>query len=147
MIFNLPSLTDEILLRDLGLLGGVGADQITYYPLMVSPRSNGRSRRRSARSTTPARSASTGSSRARSRDPPADVGVGVLARPSRLIDEYIVDHDEYVGIGSGSFSYLGGEIYANTFSLRAYREAIEAGSARRSTPACACCGATSSATG
>ena len=37
MIFNLPSLTDEILLRDLALLEDVGADQITYYPLMVSP--------------------------------------------------------------------------------------------------------------
>jgi menaquinone C8-methyltransferase len=44
-----------------------------------------------------------------------------------LIDEYIVDHDEYVAIGSGSFSYLGGEIYANTFSLRHYAAAIDAG--------------------
>jgi len=38
-----------------------------------------------------------------------------------------VDHAEYVGVGSGSFSYLGGEIYANTFSLRSYQEAIEEG--------------------
>jgi Coproporphyrinogen III oxidase and related Fe-S oxidoreductases len=44
-----------------------------------------------------------------------------------MIDEYIVDHDEYVGIGSGSFSYLDEELYANPFSLRAYAEAIESG--------------------
>ncbi len=127
MIFNLPSLTDEILLRDLELLGGVGADQITYYPLMVSPaverpleRALGKvdyareERQYRLISQTLSRTHRPTSAWAFSND------------PSRLIDEYIVDHDEYVGIGSGSFSYLGGEIYANTFSLRAYREAIEA---------------------
>ncbi len=127
MIFNLPSLTDEILLRDLELLGGVGADQITYYPLMVSPaverpleRALGKvdyareERQYRLISQTLSRTHRPTSAWAFSND------------PSRLIDEYIVDHDEYVGVGSGSFSYLGGEIYANTFSLRAYREAIEA---------------------
>ncbi len=37
-----------------------------------------------------------------------------------MIDEYIVDHQEYVGVGSGSFSYLNGVFYANTFSIREY---------------------------
>jgi len=44
-----------------------------------------------------------------------------------MIDEYIVDHDEYVGVGSGSFSYLQGELYANSFSLRSYAGAIASG--------------------
>lgn len=127
MIFNLPSLTDQILLRDLDLLGGVGADQITYYPLMVSPAVEGPLERALGKvdyareerqyrllSQTLSRTHRPTSAWAFSND------------PSRLIDEYIVDHDEYVGVGSGSFSYLGGEIYANTFSLRAYREAIAA---------------------
>jgi len=44
-----------------------------------------------------------------------------------LIDEYIVDTEEYVGIGSGAFSYLDGTIYVNTFSLKGYAEAIRDG--------------------
>lgn len=128
MIFNLPSLTDEILDNDLQLLIDHGADQITYYPLMVSPavekplekalgkvdyeREERQYRRISRRLGEHYRPTSAW---AFSRS------------EATLIDEYIVDHDEYVGIGSGSFSYLGGEIYANTFSLRAYADAVEQG--------------------
>ena len=128
MIFNLPSLTDEILDNDLQLLIDHGADQITYYPLMVSPavekplekalgkvdyeREERQYRRISRRLGEHYRPTSAW---AFSRS------------EATLIDEDIVDHDEYVGIGSGSFSYLGGEIYANTFSLRAYADAIEQG--------------------
>ena len=45
-----------------------------------------------------------------------------------MIDEYIVDYEEYVGIGSGAFSYLRGDIYLTTFSLRDYSAAIAEGS-------------------
>jgi coproporphyrinogen III oxidase-like Fe-S oxidoreductase len=44
-----------------------------------------------------------------------------------MIDEYIVEGEEYVGIGSGAFSYLDGTLYVNTFSLRQYGKDIEAG--------------------
>jgi coproporphyrinogen III oxidase-like Fe-S oxidoreductase len=128
MIFNLPSLTDGILRRDLASLQALGADQVTYYPLMVSPavekpleRALGRvDYRREARqyrliSRTLAPGYNPTSAWAFSRS------------DASLIDEYIVDYPEYVGIGSGSFSYLGGEIYANTFSLKSYQAAIEAG--------------------
>ena len=128
MIFNLPALTDEVLVRDLRTLIELGADQVTYYPLMVSPavertlqralgrvdyRREERQYRLIGRTLAPAYRPT--SAWAFSRGDAA------------LIDEYIVDHDEYVGIGSGSFSYLGGEIFANTFSLRHYAAAIEAG--------------------
>lgn len=42
-------------------------------------------------------------------------------------DEYVVDHDEYLGVGSGAFSFLGDSLYVNTFSLRRYGERIAAG--------------------
>ena len=44
-----------------------------------------------------------------------------------MIDEYIVDTEEYVGLGSGAFSYLDGTIFVNTFSLKGYAEAIQQG--------------------
>jgi menaquinone C8-methyltransferase len=128
MIFNLPSLTDEILGSDLRLLVDHGADQITYYPLMVSPaverpleRALGRvDYRREERQYRLISRRLAGHYRPTS-------AWAFSRSDATLIDEYIVDHDEYVGIGSGSFSYLGGDIYANTFSLRSYAAAIEQG--------------------
>ena len=42
-------------------------------------------------------------------------------------DEYIVDADFYVGVGSGAFSYLDGTLYATTFSLQSYENRIAEG--------------------
>jgi menaquinone C8-methyltransferase len=128
MIFNLPSLSDEVLANDLRLLQEIAADQVTYYPLMVSPSVEAPLERalghvdyaREERQYRMISRTLSGSGRATS--------AWAFSRgEATLIDEYIVDHDEYVGVGSGSFSYLGGEIYANTFSLRAYAEAIAEG--------------------
>jgi hypothetical protein len=44
-----------------------------------------------------------------------------------MIDEYIVDYEDYVGLGSGAFSFLQGALYVNTFSLQAYSERIAQG--------------------
>ncbi len=42
-------------------------------------------------------------------------------------DEYVIDWDEYLGVGSGAFSFLNDSLYVNTFSLRRYGERINAG--------------------
>lgn len=44
-----------------------------------------------------------------------------------MIDEYVVDYEEYPAIGSGGITYLGENLYVNTFSVREYNTAIEAG--------------------
>jgi coproporphyrinogen III oxidase-like Fe-S oxidoreductase len=44
-----------------------------------------------------------------------------------MIDEYIIDHDDYVGVGSGSFSYVNGWMYSTTFSLNQYRQRLSQG--------------------
>ncbi|MCX5817589.1 MAG: radical SAM protein [Proteobacteria bacterium] len=44
-----------------------------------------------------------------------------------VIDEYVVNYEEYAGLGSGSIGYLGGSAYANTFDIRAYIERINEG--------------------
>jgi len=49
-----------------------------------------------------------------------------VVRPP-MIDEYIIDYEEYPAIGSGGLSYLDGSLYVNTFSLRDYHAAIDAG--------------------
>ncbi len=44
-----------------------------------------------------------------------------------MIDEYVVDYEEYPAIGSGGITYLGSNLYVNTFSVREYNAAIEDG--------------------
>jgi coproporphyrinogen III oxidase-like Fe-S oxidoreductase len=43
-----------------------------------------------------------------------------FSRKEAMVDEYIVDYDEYAGLGSGSIGYLNGVCYANTFDIREY---------------------------
>jgi len=128
MIFNLPSLTDEILLHDLQLLIDHGADQITYYPLMVSPAVEKPLEKALGKVDYEREERQYRTISRRLGEHYRPTSAWAFSRTdATLIDEYIVDHDEYVGIGSGSFSYLGGEIYANTFSLKNYADAIEQG--------------------
>lgn len=46
---------------------------------------------------------------------------------ARMIDEYVVDYEEYPAIGSGGITYLGENLYVNTFSVKDYNAAIESG--------------------
>jgi coproporphyrinogen III oxidase-like Fe-S oxidoreductase len=50
-----------------------------------------------------------------------------FSRTPGLIDEYIVDYREYAGLGSGSFGYLKGTLYSNTFSVPDYILRVESG--------------------
>lgn len=44
-----------------------------------------------------------------------------------MIDEYVVNYEEYPAIGSGGITYLGSNLYVNTFSVKEYNAAIESG--------------------
>ena len=44
-----------------------------------------------------------------------------------LIDEYVVDYEEYAAVGSGGMSFLNRTCLVNTFSLDRYAEQIEGG--------------------
>ena len=39
-----------------------------------------------------------------------------------MIDEYVVDYEEYPAIGSGGITYLGSNLYVNTFSVKDYNK-------------------------
>lgn len=52
---------------------------------------------------------------------------GESAQQRAMIDEYVVDYEEYPAIGSGGITYLGSKLYVNTFSVKDYNKAIEEG--------------------
>jgi coproporphyrinogen III oxidase-like Fe-S oxidoreductase len=120
MIFNFPTQTSAMLDRDLDILREIGIDQVTWYPLMVSD-----STRQKVMETL-----GRVDDRQEERFYHQIVGRLVPAyrfssawcfsRKQAMIDEYIVDYDEYAGLGSGSIGYLNGTCYANTFDIRGY---------------------------
>ncbi len=132
MIFNFPSQTPEKLARDIELLKATRANQTTFYPLMASPAVR-ESLKRTVGPVDYAREARYYKQIAEGlSDTFAPASAWTFSRTGGgMIDEYIVDYEDYVGIGSGAFSFLEGALYVNTFSLKSYAERIGA----RKTPA------------
>jgi coproporphyrinogen III oxidase-like Fe-S oxidoreductase len=129
MIFNFPHQTEESLQSDLDVLTRqLRADQVSWYPLMTATsterpmaRRIGRvdySRERRYYKTIAGHMLDAGYERS---------SAWCFSRQPGMFDEYIVEHEEYVGLGSGSFSYLDGTMYANTFSINNYLRLIGEG--------------------
>lgn len=129
MIYNFPNQTEEILRNDVRTVIASGAQQTTFYPLMTSP-SVAKSLDRSVGRVDYGREARYYQivlEEIGSEFQPMSAWT-FLRTGGGMIDEYIVEDEEYVGIGSGAFSYLDGALYVNTFSLKEYAQAIESGS-------------------
>lgn len=127
MIFGFRGQDLEMLQRDMDLLVELNPRQITTYPLMVTSQT-----RKSVKQTIAAKGIELADQYA--------VIMNTLGNHYRQLtswtfgrthdegfDEYVVDHDEYLGVGSGAFSFLGSSLYVNTFSLRRYNERIKDG--------------------
>jgi coproporphyrinogen III oxidase-like Fe-S oxidoreductase len=127
MIFNLPGQTMAMLDNDLERLLALGVDQVSFYPLMI------------ARSARHAMARSMGLADERLRHPMYErildrllpsyraASAWCFSRVAGMFDEYIIDQDDYVGVGSGAFSYIGGAMMSTTFSLAHYCRRIESG--------------------
>ena len=132
MIFNFPTQSIESLQRDIDTIHALEVDQVSFYPLMTAASAQ-RCMRKRLGNADPARRYAYYQrvlSGMRPAYQPSSAWcfsrIGPRAAP-RPIDEYIVQPGDYVGIGSGAFSYLDGTLYSTTFSLRRYRELIAAG--------------------
>jgi len=127
MIYNFPTETYETLARDIELVKQTGCNQTTFYPLMASPEKRKALMRTIGkidygREHTMYQMICEGLT---GKFVPASAWT-FSANKDMIIDEYIVEYPEYVGIGSGAMSYLGDANYTNTFSLREYHDRIAA---------------------
>jgi menaquinone C8-methyltransferase len=117
-----------MLRRDVAILKESGCNQTTFYPLMASPAVS-----RSLARTVGA----VDYDRERTYYDIISEGLADTFEPGSawtfsriaggMIDEYIVDYEQYVGVGSGAFSFIDGALYIETFSLRDYEAAINNG--------------------
>lgn len=146
MIFNFPAQTEDILISDIERVVESGCTQTTFYPLMASP-SVERSLARTVGKVDYAREGrfyEIISELLAGGDKPLfthgsawtfnkiDGYVGGVSVPGEgastaMIDEYVVDYEEYPAIGSGGITYLGKNLYVNTFSVKEYNAKIESG--------------------
>ena len=140
MIFNFPAQTEEILRRDLQMVIDAGSGQTTFYPLMAS-KSVEKSLARTVGAVDYQREGefyriidetlaggeqplfTHGSAWTFNRVVPK----AAVADDDPMIDEYVVDYEEYPAIGSGGITYLGETLYVNTFSVPDYNAAVESG--------------------
>ena len=127
-VFNFPEQSIHQFESDVRRFKELGIDQATFYPLMASPHKKDAMERKFNRVST-------------SREKQFyDVIIRELynqdyhastawcfSRGERMIDEYIVEDDDYIGIGAGSVSIVGGNFFVNSFSLDRYGEYISRG--------------------
>ncbi len=129
MIFNFPHQSEASLRRDLEILSDdLHVDQVSYYPLMTvdSTRNTmletvGRvdyAREKDFYSLIANHFLAAGYSRS---------SAWCFSSKEGLSDEYITSRDDYLGLGSGSFSYLEGQLLLSTFSIEHYRRLVADG--------------------
>ena len=125
MIFNFPSQTEQMLAEDIDIIKETKVDQVTCYPLMVSG---------SNKEEIAERCGSMDYQQERRlyyllleqlADTYSQESVWCFSRQKGMVDEYIMNHDQYVGVGPGSFGYMNGAIYCNTFSVQQYISMVQ----------------------
>ncbi|MEJ5201871.1 MAG: coproporphyrinogen III oxidase family protein [Anaerolineales bacterium] len=128
LIFNYPQQSEISLRRDIEMALASGADQITFYPLMTSP-SVARTIQQAMGQVDYHREAQLYQIILDSVPPDYQLTTpwNFARKSGYMIDEYIVDEGDYIGAGSGAFSYLDGTLLVNSFSLADYQRSLTAG--------------------
>lgn len=125
LIFNFPSQSKEQLLNDLEIAKKLAPQQITTYPLMKSNLTK--------ESISEALGVSFKDNEFEFyqiicdffKDYEKNNVWSFSLQKNSLNDEYVSSHHEYLGVGSGAFSFLNGELLINAFNLKDYATLIE----------------------
>ncbi|MCX7857998.1 MAG: coproporphyrinogen III oxidase family protein [Deltaproteobacteria bacterium] len=127
MIFNFPHQTVKSIENDLNIIRTIGVNQVTFYPLMISSYTRSKLEKKLGR---------VDFKRERKfyeiilRELEKDffpATAWCFSKDEGMIDEYVVNYDEYAGLGCGSIGYVDGYAYANTFNISQYILKVEDG--------------------
>jgi len=127
-IFNFPYQPIETFLSDVRIFKEMKIAQATFYPLLPSPHKKSALERRFNRIALSPERRFYNTLLAEVYDDGYQASTAwCFSRGDRLIDEYLVDSDDYIGIGSGSVSICNGTFFVNSFSLEKYAGLIDSG--------------------
>ncbi len=127
-VFNFPGQSIEQFEADIQVFKDLSIDQATFYPLMASPHKRDAMERKFNQVDT--------SQEKRFYDVIlrevyaagyTAATAWCFSRGDRMIDEYIIDADDYIGIGTGSVSIVKGNFLVNSFSLDRYETLVNSG--------------------
>lgn len=125
LIFNFPEQTKAGLVHDLERLKKFSPEQTSFYPLMTSSMVKNSVRKTLGEFSMTNEMAFFKLIKEHLKTTyPSRHGWSFSKEPDVIIDEYIIDHEEYVGVGSGSFSFLKDTLYLNEFALDQYADLI-----------------------
>lgn len=124
LIFNFPGQSEEMLLKDLKCAKNLGVEQVTTYPLMstdltltsITKAFEEKHNTKEHHFYKIIQEQFTNYSLSNAWSFSKEV--------SDMSDEYLAKHNEYVGIGSGAFSFLDGNLYVNAYDLNEYAQLI-----------------------
>ena len=126
LIFNFPTQTPEILRHDLETLIQLSPEQTSTYPLMTSSLVKNSVRKSLGEfSMTNEMEYFHIIKETLKTAYPSRHGWSFSKEKENIIDEYIIDNEEYVGVGSGSFSFIKDTLYLNEFALDRYAKLIQ----------------------
>jgi len=126
LMFNFPSQSIDKFRGDIKIFKGLGMEQVTFYPLMPSPNKRNAMERRFNKVDT-SREKGFYDVILEQMNAYKPSTVWCFSKGERIIDEYIIDFDDYIGIGAGSVSFLDGTLYVNSFSLEKYGKLLNKG--------------------
>jgi menaquinone C8-methyltransferase len=128
LIFNFPFQTLPKFAADIAVCKQLGIDQVTFYPLMPSPHKKSALERRFARVDNSQEKKYYQLILKEMLDGGYQAStVWCFSKGDRMIDEYIVDYADYIGIGAGSVSLVNGIFYVNSFAVDRYNASLAAG--------------------
>jgi coproporphyrinogen III oxidase-like Fe-S oxidoreductase len=126
-VFNFPGQSIEKFAEDVVIFKNMGIDQATFYPLMASPHKKSALERRFNTVDTVREKKFYDIILNELFDGGYNASTAwCFSRGERMIDEYIIDFDDYIGIGAGSVSIFRGNFFVNSFSLEKYGRLVDA---------------------
>lgn len=125
LIFNFPFQTRKMLEFDIQTLKSIAPQQWTFYPLMKSPMTRENIAKTLGVSNEDNEFEFYGVICDEFRNFHKSNAWAWADKKYDMNDEYVGSNHEYVGIGSGGFSFLNGELIINAFDLKDYDEFIQ----------------------
>ena len=128
LLFNFPTQTAQQFKADVKIIKDLGIDQVTFYPLMPSPHKLDALTRKFRKVNTSREKSFYDIILSEIFEQGYSASTAwCFSLGDRMIDEYIIDYDDYIGIGAGSVSFLAGYFLVNSFALDGYHKLIEEG--------------------
>ncbi len=125
LIFNFPNQTYQMLQNDLHVAKSLGVSQITTYPLMNSELTQTTMEHAFGEQSNNKEYEFYKLINQELKDFQKNNAWSFSKEKTTLNDEYVGNHEEYIGIGSGAFSFLDGNLFINAFDLKLYSQLVK----------------------